>query len=417
VKDLFCKQTIIQGDCLEKMREMQENSIDCILTDPPYGLSFMGKKWDKGIPNYEYWEQAYRVCKPGAIMLAFGGTRTYHHLACFIEGVGWQIRDSLMWLYGSGFPKSMDLSKGIDKSKGLEREIIGIKPGHEGFEDNKSHSLNDGWNRPWANDPDKVKLYHSQTAPSSDLAKTFSGYGTALKPAYEPILLCMKPLDGTFAQNAEKWGVAGLNIDASRIGTDEILGRLNHCTSTFNYKNTTPFVDNSNGKGRWPSNLLLDEEAAAMLDAQSGNLGKSRGTQTGKNGSIFNYPQREYKEIGHNDSGGASRFFYCAKASSSERNKGCEGMPIIESKRTQDGGDDTRGRPIPRNQNHHPTVKPTKLLEYLLMLIMPPSQDAVVLDPFMGSGSTLVAAKNLGFNALGIEIEEEYCEIARNRLK
>ncbi|HEY3526791.1 MAG TPA: site-specific DNA-methyltransferase [Nitrososphaeraceae archaeon] len=334
---------------------MQENSIDCILTDPPYGLSFMGKKWDKGIPNYEYWEQAYRVCKPGAIMLAFGGTRTYHHLACFIEGVGWQIRDCLMWLYGSGFPKSHN---------------------HFGFE----------------------------------------GYGTALKPAYEPILLCMKPLDGTFAQNAEKWGVAGLNIDECRISTTDKLQGSGNRNGLFEggFSSSPP---NFSNLGRWPSNLLLDEEAAAMLDAQSGNLGKSRGTQTGKNGSIFNYPQREYKEIGHNDSGGASRFFYCAKASASERNKGCEGMPIIESKRTQDGGNDTRGRPIPRNQNHHPTVKPTKLLEYLLMLIMPPSQDAVVLDPFMGSGSTLVAAKNLGFNALGIEIEEEYCEIARNRLK
>ena len=372
MKDLFSTQNILHGDCLAVMRGMEANSIDCILTDSPYGISFMGKHWDKGIPTKDFWDAALRVCKPGAMMLAFGGTRTYHRLACAIEDAGWEIRDCLMWLYASGFPKSMDVSKAIDKSKGLEREIIGIKPGHEGFDSYKSHSLTDGWDRPWTKDPHKVKLYHSQTSANSDLAKTFSGYGTALKPAYEPIILAMKPLDGTFAKNAEKWSVAGLNIDASRIEGKIDSGWSksgnkesdNLSMSGKNYARD-PKPDSLNG--RWPSNLLLDSEAAQILDAQS--------------------------VVSKSNSVGASRFFYCAKASPSERNKGCDG------------------------KNTHPTVKPIKLLEYLLKLIMPPSQDAVVLDHFAGSGSTLVAAKNLGFNAIGIEIDSEYCEIARRRIE
>lgn len=395
--DLFCKQNVIHGDCLEIMRGTQANSIDCILTDPPYGLSFMGKHWDKGIPDKVFWAEALRVCKPGAMMLAFGGTRTYHRLACAIEDAGWEIRDCLMWLYGSGFPKSMDVSKAIDKNKGLEREIIGVKPGHEGFENNRSHSLNDGWQRPWTRDPEKVKLYHSQTIPFSDMAKTFSGYGTALKPAYEPIVMAMKPLDGTFAQNAEKWEVAGINIDASRIATYEII--TNHSRSSISSVSKGIYGDSASQEthqtvgqklGRWPSNLLLDEESAAMLDEQSEIIksGKNGWNQTKKDSGMWRNKKR-INHLVHNDSGGASRFFYCAKASPSERGE----------------------------FNKHPTVKPTKLLEYLLKLIIPPHQDVIVLDPFCGSGSTLVAAKNLGFNAVGIEIEEEYCNISRRRLE
>jgi DNA modification methylase len=364
MKDLFCKQSIIQGDCLEKMHEMQENSIDCILTDPPYGLSFMGKHWDKGIPGKEFWEEALRVCKPGATMLAFGGTRTYHRLACAIEDAGWQIRDSLMWLYGSGFPKSHN---------------------HFGFE----------------------------------------GFGTALKPAYEPILLCMKPLDGTFAQNAEKWGVAGLNIDASRIGTDEITTQLRDRSAWHGNKYGSggyekPIGESEARVGRWPSNLLLDEEAAAMLDAQSGVSKASSGIKkpnTPTREIYGKYNPQPNLISGHNDSGGASRFFYCAKASSSERNKGCEGMQLKPHYTQANPQPDRDNRKQNMIANNHPTVKPTKLLEYLLKLIMPPSQEAILLDPFMGSGSTLVAAKNLGFNGIGIEIEEEYCEIARNRIE
>lgn len=336
--DLFCKQNVIHGDCLEIMRGTQANSIDCILTDPPYGLSFMGKHWDKGVPSKEFWVEALRVCKPGSIMLVFGATRTYHRLACAIEDAGWEIRDCLMWVFGSGFPKSHN---------------------HFGFD----------------------------------------GYGTALKPAYEPILLCMKPLDGTFAQNAEKWEVAGLNIDECRIG---VCGATQRSFQAEYPKNEDGTEDRSQhwartghnveklNKGRWPANILFDEEAAAMLDEQSGIIksGKNGWNQTKKDSGMWRDKKR-INHLVHNDSGGASRFFYCAKASPSERGE----------------------------FNKHPTVKPTKLLEYLLKLIIPPHQDAIVLDPFCGSGSTLVAAKNLGFNAVGIEIEEEYCNISRRRLE
>lgn len=368
--DLFSSQKIIHGDCLEIMKGMEENSIDCVLTDPPYGISFMDKHWDKGIPGIEFWKEALRICKPGAIMLAFGGTRTYHRLACAIEDAGWQIRDCMQWVYGSGFPKSHN---------------------HFGFE----------------------------------------GYGTALKPAYEPILLCMKPLDGTFAHNAEKWGVAGLNIDECRINfisekdkESATFGSIKKyddggCYSLAGKSNVTTTHKNikANNIGRWPANILFDEEAAAMLDEQSG-ISKSSDAQRNNKSRKGNSLGQEYNRIGfgHNDSGGASRFFYCAKASASERNKGCEGMELKENEdwpQSLDGNDKRVSNP---RQNNHPTVKPVKLLEYLLKLIMPPSQDAVVLDPFMGSGSTLVAAKNLGFNAIGIEIEKDYCEIAEKRI-
>lgn len=357
---------IHQGDCLEVMKQYHDNHFTNILTDPPYGLSFMGKAWDHSVPGKEFWIEALRICKPGAIMLAFGGTRTYHRLACAIEDAGWEIRDCLMWIYGSGFPKSHN---------------------HFGFE----------------------------------------GYGTALKPAYEPILLCMKPLDGTFAQNAEKWGVAGINIDGSRI---EGLPRNTHSDGNHRgpqancYGKYEQIITPKASQGRWPANTLFDEQAAEMLDEQSGVLKSGSGDKHGKtqNGGYQGGFKplsgvREYQA----DSGGASRFFYCAKASSAERNGGCEGLPQIQCQ-TGCGGampiDDDgkhRDRFKKMSSNHHPTVKPLKLLEYLLKLITPP-KNALVLDPFAGSGSTLVAAKNLGIACEGIEINAEYCEIAKSRV-
>ena len=314
---------IIQGDCLQVMKTYPENHFSGILTDPPYGLKFMGKSWDHSVPGKEFWIEALRICKPGAMMLCFGGSRTYHRLTCAIEDAGWEIRDCLMYLYGSGFPKSHN-------KFGLE------------------------------------------------------GYGTALKPAYEPILLCMKPLDGTFAQNAEKWGQAGLNIDGCRIPTTENRARKNNVEPGFCGGWGTKDTEN-HPKGRWPSNLLLDEEAAKMLDEMSGIE--------------------------------ASRFFYCSKASSAERNRGCEGLPLKEGGIKNDSGrgfsESDPHKKIMMN-NPHPTVKPLRLLEYLLKLISPP-KNALILDPFAGSGSTCVAAKKLGIECIGIEINPEYCEIAHKR--
>jgi site-specific DNA-methyltransferase (adenine-specific) len=338
---------------------MESNSISAIVTDPPYGLGFMGKDWDAGLPHADIWAEVLRIAKPGAFLLAFGGTRTYHRLTCAIEDAGWEIRDCLSWNYGSGFPKS-----------------------HNNF--------------------------------------GIPGYGTALKPAWEPIILCMKPCDGTFAQNAEKWGQAGINIDASRIPTDDLKayspglhrGSLNDDGWVGKDEiKTAP-------KGRWPANVMFDAEAAAMLDEQSGTLTSGRLDRskiTAQNKTYGNRPE-EMCGIHDSSSGGASRFFYCAKTSSRERNGGLDGLPDIVGKRTQDGGDDTRGRPVPVNKNNHPTVKPLKLMEYLIKLVMPP-KDGVLLDPFAGSGSTILAAKRLGFNAIGIEKQKEYAEIAKARIE
>ena len=327
-------QEIIHGDCLHEMRMFSDNHFSGIVTDPPYGLQFMGKHWDQQVPGKEYWKEMLRICKPGSHLLAFGGTRTYHRLACAIEDAGWEIRDCLQWIYATGFPKSHN---------------------HFGIE----------------------------------------GFGTALKPAYEPILLCMKPIDGTFAQNAEKWGQAGININGCRIGTNELRpyspGLHKVSPSSFN-------DDSWQGKdqiksapsGRWPANIIFDEEAGEMLDEQSGILksGQRKGFLTGQSVNEV-YGKRAAKNVNQFDSseGGASRFFYCAKASSSERGE----------------------------ENTHPTVKPLKLMEYLLKLISPP-KDAIILDPFAGSGTTLLAAKNLGISCIGIEKEEAYCEIIRGRL-
>ena len=352
--------TIIQGNCLEVMKTFPENHFSSILTDPPYGLKFMGKEWDHSVPGIPFWKEALRICKPGTMMLCFGGTRTYHRLACAIEDAGWEIRDCLQWIYGSGFPKSHN-------KFGLE------------------------------------------------------GYGTALKPAYEPILLCMKPLEGTYAQNVEKWGLGGINIDGCRI-----LSHENLCRPSIK-QNDNKILGKGLGagiqiapKGRWPANILFDEEAAKMLDEQSGVL---------KTGDVKPYTSKsdgflqgcKGKRTGkfNGDSGGASRFFYCAKASSAERNEGCEGLPLKE-KPLMGEFKDNPGRTVPKSSpiaksNFHPTVKPLKLLEYLLKLISPP-QNALILDPFAGSGSTCVSAKQLGIECIGIEINPEYCEIARKRV-
>lgn len=364
--------TIIQGDCLDIMRTMEDNSIDFIVTDPPYGLHFMGKHWDGRIPAIEIWAEALRICKPGSMLAAFGGSRTHHHLMCAIEGAGWEIRDCMMWIYGSGFPKSHN---------------------HFGLD----------------------------------------GYGTALKPAYEPIILAMKPLDGTYAQNAEKWGVAGINIDEGRVETSENI--TNHARSLNSSFSKGIFGNSSEQEthqtkgqklGRWPANIILDEEAGKMLDQQSG-ISKSKASIRKNNAGmgIHDSPTNTFGKGdvfgGFNDSGGASRFFYCAKASSSERNMGLEGMPMKQSNPNFGSGGFSRPtdhpeREIKPSPNHHPTVKPISLMRYLIKLLAPPG-NPTLLDSFAGSGSTLVAAAELGINAIGIEREAEYCEIAKKRIE
>jgi site-specific DNA-methyltransferase (adenine-specific) len=387
--------TLYGGDLRDVLPTLPEASVDFVVTDPPYSLSFMGKEWDKAIPGPEYWRAIARVCKPGALMLAFGGTRTYHRLTCAIEDAGWEIRDCLMWLYGQGFPKAPDIGLLIDKAKGAKREVVGTKLGQPGY------SLADhGRTNEVYGDLHNPAAECAITAPATELAKQWTGWANSLKPAWEPIILAMKPLDGTLAHNAERWGVAGFNIGASRIGTDatnRVRNPESHADGGWVSVARSPV--GSAASGRWPANLLLDEEAAVRLDEQTGTLtsglmkaGQKRNRSKGDGGYHGDFPDTASERGTYGDSGGASRFFYVAKATKRERN------------------------PAWGPKNDHPTVKPLKLMQYLLTLLSTPT-GGLVLDPFAGSGTTLLAAKTLGRPSIGVELDEHNCQIAAARLE
>lgn len=373
--DLFCGPVdLMLGDCLERLDEINDCYIDSIVTDPPYGINFMGKHWDHGVPGVDYWAECIRVVKPGAYMLAFGGTRKVHRLACAIEDAGWKIRDRIMWVFGTGFPKSKDVSKAIDAAAGVEREIVGY-----GDVARTAMLLSQG--KHGANDTRPVSL------PATEAAKQWEGWGTALKPAYEPIIMARKPLDGTVAQNVLTHGCGGINIDGCRIeGSYETRARN---TSNGN----SMFGTGAGGgafipaTGRWPANFIHD-------------------------GS------EEVVELFPKD---AARFFYCAKASRAERDEGLTGSPMTGGELTN-RNDGSAGLESPRagagrtsgGINKHPTVKPLALMRYLCRLVTPPG--GIVLDPFMGSGSTGVAAVKEGFNFMGIELETDSYDTACQRI-
>ena len=325
---------IFNCDCIEGMRELSADSVDAIVTDPPYGLNFMGKDWDHGVPGEQFWSEALRVAKPGAYLLSFGGTRTYHRLACAIEDSGWEIRDCLGWLYGSGFPKSQNVSKQIEKQAGVR--------GDDGHAFNVAGDYNNRDLKP----PNRN---YATTPLTMAAAKQWQGWGTGLKPAWEPIIMARKPLDGTVAHNVMTYGTGAIDIEACRVGTDTIVTQGgDKFPGVYGEYNT---CEVSQHKGRFPANIIHDgsDEATAPM-------------------------------------GDASRFFYCAKASKKDRGEG----------------------------NNHPTVKPQSLLRYLIRLVT--HEGAVVLDPFLGSGSTAVAAMVTGRHYLGYEILPEYFDIARARL-
>ncbi len=375
---------IYHGDSLEVLKTLEENSVDAVVTDPPYGLSFMGKKWDYDVPSVDLFRSILRVLKPGGHILSFGGTRTYHRLACNIEDAGFEIRDQIQWIYGSGFPKSMNVALAIDKQAGA----IGNR-GHGFNAAGQGISLNQ--NKELRSDHPEYKAPEFKT----DAAKQWQGWGTALKPANEPICLARKPLsESTVAKNVLKWGTGALNIDGTRIASTDKLARPFNEANNEILGTYARFGNPIEPQGRWPANVLFDESAAEMLDEQSGNCksaGKYKEATLNKDiglNSVFGVGDR--RPTGYSgEQGGASRFFYVAKASKRERNAGCE-------------------------VNGHPTVKPIKLMEYLCKLITPPG--GIILDPFCGSGSTGVAAVNLGFKFIGIEREKEYCEIAEKRI-
>ncbi len=577
------------GDCIEVLRAHGDNSVDACVTDPPYGLSFMGKKWDYDVPSVEVWREVFRVLKPGGHLLAFGGTRTYHRLAVNVEDAGFEIRDQIQWLYGQGFPKSLNIGLSADKAAGLSGDRgTAIKRGVN----NLASQVLSGSETP---------KYEGKT----DFAKQWEGWGTALKPSFEPLVLAVKPLTGaglvdslvhecqskllvliakkysasnqsvsdaaasiaqwnveknthtpeglsgamatlrsesattsslstelswldtlaaislhvstcttetvtslttdlrtlkfllsksiqegtiqeeigqsgdsssallvgslftalsfklncilthsvlesvsaadavksfhpdanpivlarkplekglTVAQNVQKWGTGAINVDGCRIGTQDVLsigsGKIALDKSGTGFDNyTNPGKQNS--LGRFPANVLLDETAAAALDEQVGYLagaGNKIGSKK-KAGSHFGNEQTQMN-LKYDNGGSASRFFYCAKASTSERNAGLDGMAEKFSATMNNGighREHDPNDPKAYKRNFHPTVKPIRLMEYLCRLITPPG--GIVLDPFMGSGTTGIAAKRLGFEFLGIELNPEYFEIATKRIE
>jgi site-specific DNA-methyltransferase (adenine-specific) len=477
---------IHQGDCIEQMAKLDSVSVDAVVCDPPYGLEFMGKKWDRlgaarpaqpgaasGRAQQDWhlvWAtEVLRVLKPGGYLLAFGGTRTFHRLACAVEDAGFEIRDSIMWLYGSGFPKSLDVSKAIDKAAGAEREEM---PDPQAGRRNSAP-------RAMAPGGGKREAVAAVTAPATPEAAQWEGWGTALKPAHEPIVVARKPLIGTVAANVLEHGTGGVNIDACRVGT-ESTERPNgaNALGVMNDDGWEP-TEGTGGSiaGRWPANVVLshtedceltgtkvvrpsngsgkasaksgglsgifgegsDEDRSggqggeeiveawncapgcpvAELDSQSGGFDQQwhlRWAAIGRERSRGGAMVGSGETTGFGDSGGASRFFYCAKTSRSERNVGLGGFEELPSLKVDPTSamarDGRRGSGVAAN--HHPTVKPINLMRWLCRLVTPPG--GTVLDPFLGSGTTGCAAVLEDFDFFGIEREPEYIAIAEARI-
>jgi len=408
---------LLHGDCLNTMPTLEENSVDAIVTDPPYGLSFMGKNWDHGVPGEAFWQEALRVAKPGAHLLAFGGSRTYHRLACAIEDAGWEIRDTIMWVYGSGFPKSHNVSKAIDKEAGAEREYVG-----EGVYASRKPRPYEGGTALNISVKDN-RQGNPITAPATPLARQWDGWGTALKPAHEPIIMARKPFPGTVAQNVTTWGTGAINVDGGRV--DGIPWQAHDATGLakkFFTEGVAPVVhEEPHPNGRWPANLIHDGSEEVLAGFPVTGPSSDRPRNNGEFKSVAKGRELPHVTYGHNDTGSAARFFYCAKASKADRDEGCGHLDLrqtIGGGGTNDpNGDDVCGKygsVKSLARNHHPTVKPTDLMRYLVRLVTPPN--GIVLDPFMGSGSTGKAAILEGFGFVGIEREREYIDIAAARI-
>lgn len=403
---------LLRGDCIEQMRRIPDASIDAIVTDPPYGLSehpptmiakavtawttgdrehvpnargFMGREWDAFVPPPAVWDEALRVLKPGGHLLAFAGSRTLDLMGLSIRLAGFEIRDSIAWLYGSGFPKSLDVSKAIDKAAGAQRDVLEERPtqGIGGKGTFGGHAEGSTW---------KI-----DAGPATDAAREWQGWGTALKPAFEPIVVARKPLVGTVAANVLAHGTGALNIDATRIeasGRPHIV-KTGRRMSGSNIDGAESRAEGATDRGRWPANVVLDESQAAVLDEQSGvstsraanrgNLGAGPFSRLEGGGSI----EGTDSVRGHDDSGGASRFFYVAKAPKSER-------PVVDGVA-------------------HPTVKPLALMRWLIRLVTP--YGGVVLDPFAGSGTTLEAAYLEGMESIGCELTPDFWPLIEARIE
>ncbi len=439
--DAYC---LLHGDCRERLQSLHDNSIDAIVTDPPYGLSFMGKKWDYDVPSADIWRECLRVLKPGGHLLAFAGTRTQHRMACNIEDAGFDIRDMIAWVYGSGFPKSLDVSKAIDKAAGSEREVVGDKLDRPGYHLN-GHNGGEAFGHGIASTTPETRLKAAQiTAPATDAARQWDAWGTALKPAMEPITVARKPLCGTVAENVLRHGTGGINVDGCRVASSDqisaVTGKATLCGTRDGYdrpwkhdpaalaarqERANAAIEKANTLGRWPANLIHDgsDEVVGLFPNVKAGIAVRRNVGVSPNGLYSpGGTERDPKvDMGYGDSGSAARFFYCAKASKRDRDEGCEGLAEREAADFdhRPSGDFAermnRDRPEVTRRNHHPTVKPTDLMRYLCRLVTPPG--GTVLDPFMGSGSTGKAARLEGFRFIGIEREAEYVEIARRRIE
>jgi site-specific DNA-methyltransferase (adenine-specific) len=429
--------TLHHGDCIEVLRSFSADSIDAIVCDPPYGLSFMNRHWDYDVPSVDIWRECLRVLKPGGHLLAFAGTRTQHRMAVNIEEAGFEIRDMIAWVYGSGFPKSLDVIKAIDKAAGAEREVVADgayaarrpRPTADTNIEGAEYGFGAG---------------HVITAPATDAARQWQGWGTALKPALEPITVARKPLIGTVAENVLRHGTGAINVDGCRVahGGESLNGGSTVGSHGAHEGWRRPWMDDPehNAKaaeeakarvaraeslGRWPANLIHDGSPEVLANfPESNGAGPSlpRVKITGYGGGVVGSGKSEYfggERVPFNSgTGSAARFFYCAKANRKDRDAGLE---EFEKKVTLIGAEGHKinpmtGKPvvdIPR-ANNHPTVKPTDLMRYLCRLVTPPK--GTVLDPFMGSGSTGKAAVLEGFNFVGVEREADYIDIANARI-
>jgi site-specific DNA-methyltransferase (adenine-specific) len=453
------------GDNIEVLKTFPDNSIDSVVTDPPYGLGkepnaievlqswittgyhevkgkgFMGKEWDAFVPQPNFWKEIYRVLKPGGYVLSFAGTRTYDWMVMAVRLAGFEIRDMIAWLYGSGFPKSHDISKAIDKMMGAERKVIGKAKGAG------STGVNDRGNQTFIAKNGNDDGTYNITQATTNEAKQWQGWGTSLKPALEPIVMARKPLDGTVAQNVLKHGVGGINIDGCRVPFEDTnnpaTNPLYRQQNKDKYKQVkggelsngaVPFTSGKNGvqeQGRFPANVIHDgsDEVVSLFPIDSG--GSERSGFPG--GKTFGGGDMKKEVIGHwfGDSGSASRFFYCAKASKEERNFGLYDFEDVEVRggggRVEKGYDENNeedmrlkesarkfGAVKAKKKNIHPTVKPIDLMRYLVRLVTPPN--GICLDPYLGSGTTAIACEMEKFSWIGIELVPEYAEIAKARI-
>jgi len=418
---------LMLGNCLDRLKELDDNSVDSVVTDPPYGLSFMGKKWDYDVPAVNIWEECFRVLKPGGHLLAFAGTRTQHRMAVNIEDAGFEIRDMIAWVYGSGFPKSHNISKAIDKAAGAKRTVKkGVKPGHEDFANRKTKGHltggDKGWKRPWM-EKDSADDYHYDFEPATPEAQQWEGWGTALKPALEPITVARKPIaEKSIAENVLKYGTGAINIDESRVEGQPEPTRFDpkkHSHEGWRMTATgEESAANASPKGRFPANFIhdgSDEVVRGFPNVKSGG----KGSHSGGDNKIYS-PGLGADVKPYGDQGSAARFFYCAKASKKDRDEGLDQMEEQQFVQWQTGNG-ASGKPSSmsegrdtKRKNTHPTVKPTDLMKYLVRMVTP--KGGVVLDPFMGSGSTGKACKLEGFDFIGIEMDEEYFLLAKSRI-